>query len=63
MIIERVTSLEQSKLDLLIEDSLSEGYKFIKRLVDEYTLGSNKFGNNGEALYVAIINDEVDCQH
>ncbi|WP_419893502.1 GNAT family N-acetyltransferase [Oceanobacillus kimchii] len=59
MIIERVTSLEQYKLDLLIEDSLSEGYKFIKRLVDEYTLGSNKFDNNGEALYVARINDEV----
>ncbi|WP_077596132.1 GNAT family N-acetyltransferase [Oceanobacillus kimchii] len=59
MIIERVTSLEQYKLDLLIEDSLSEDYKFIKRLVDEYTLGINKFDNNGEALYVAKINDEV----
>ncbi|WP_077596135.1 hypothetical protein [Oceanobacillus kimchii] len=56
---ERVTSLEQYKLDLLIEGSLSEGYKFIKRLVDEYTLGGNKFDNNGEALYVARINDEV----
>src|SRR5690606_19083057 len=59
MIIERVTSLEEYKLDLLIEDSLSEGYKFIKRLVDEYTLGSNKFDKNGESLYVAKIDDEV----
>ncbi|UOQ85762.1 GNAT family N-acetyltransferase [Gracilibacillus salinarum] len=59
MIIERVTSLEQYKLDLLIDDSLAEGYKFIKRLVDEYTLEKNKFDKNGEALYVAKINKEV----
>ncbi|SFM08095.1 N-acetylglutamate synthase, GNAT family [Gracilibacillus orientalis] len=59
MIIERVTSLEQYKLNLLIDDSLSEGYKFIKRLVDEYTLGNNKFDKNGESLYVAKLDDEV----
>ncbi|MGP4040951.1 GNAT family N-acetyltransferase [Gracilibacillus sp. D59] len=57
--IERVTSLEQYKLDLLIDDSLSEGYKFIKRLVDEYTVGSNQFDKKGESLYVAKVDDEV----
>ncbi|HLU22699.1 MAG TPA: GNAT family N-acetyltransferase [Bacillaceae bacterium] len=31
----------------------------IKRLVDEYTLGSNKFDKNGESLYIAKIDDEV----
>ncbi|MEK3888061.1 GNAT family N-acetyltransferase [Bacillus sp. FSL K6-3431] len=59
MPIERVTSLEQYELDLLIDDSLSEGYKFIKRLVDEYATGSNRFDKSGESLYVAKINDEV----
>lgn len=59
MLIERVTSLEQYELDLLIADSLSEGYKFIRRLVDEYATGSNKFDKNGEAIYVAKIDGEV----
>ncbi|WP_062105593.1 GNAT family N-acetyltransferase [Bacillus niameyensis] len=59
MIIERVPSLEQYELDFLIEDSLSEGYKFIKRLVDEYRAGSNKFDKNGESLYVAKIDSEI----
>lgn len=59
MIIEKVTSLEQYHLGFLIEDSLSEGYKFIKRLVDEYKSGSNKFDKKGESLYVAKIDDEI----
>ena len=46
-------------MDLLIDDSLSEGYKFIKRLVDEYATGSNKLDKNGESLYVAKIDGEV----
>ncbi|KAB8138110.1 GNAT family N-acetyltransferase [Gracilibacillus oryzae] len=59
MIIERVASLEEYNLDLLIDDSISEGYKFINRLVDEYTSGNNKFDKTGESLYVAKIGGEV----
>ncbi|CAM4022239.1 GNAT family N-acetyltransferase [Lederbergia lenta] len=59
MIIERVTSLDQYELNILIDDSLSEGYKFIKRLVDEYAAEYNKFDRHGEALYVAKIEDKV----
>ncbi|MFS0615632.1 GNAT family N-acetyltransferase [Lederbergia ruris] len=59
MQIEKVTSLEQYDLDMLIDDSLSEGYKFIERLVNEYKTGSNKFDKKGESLYVAKIGSEV----
>ncbi|GIN72671.1 N-acetyltransferase GCN5 [Bacillus sp. J14TS2] len=59
MEIEKVTSLEQYDLDTLIDDSLSEGYKFINRLVDEYKAGSNRFDKKGEALYVAKLDGEV----
>jgi len=59
MLIERVKSLEKYDLNLLIEDSVSEGYKFVKRLVDEYETGDNKFDKNGESLFVAIIDGEV----
>lgn len=59
MLIERVSSLEKNQLDLLINDSLSEGYRFIKRLVDDYVTGSNRFDKNGESLYVAKIDGEV----
>ncbi|KRG12596.1 hypothetical protein ACA30_18455 [Virgibacillus soli] len=59
MQIEKVTSIEQYNLDLLIDDSLSEGYKFIQRLVDEYKTGSNKFDKKGESLYIAKLDGEV----
>ncbi|MBO0992881.1 GNAT family N-acetyltransferase [Bacillus sp. SD088] len=59
MEIAKVTSLEQYDLDTLIDDSLSEGYKFINRLVDEYKAGSNRFDKKGEALYIAILGGEV----
>ncbi|MCR2822114.1 GNAT family N-acetyltransferase [Lederbergia panacisoli] len=59
MKIERVTSLEQYDLDLLIADSVSEGYKFIRKLVDEYAKWSNKFDKSGESLFVAKIDGEV----
>ncbi len=37
MLIERVTYLEQYNLNLLLDDSISEGYKMVQKLHDEYT--------------------------
>lgn len=59
MLIERVTSLEQYNLKLLLDNSISEGHKLIQKLLDEYTAGSNKFNKNGESLFVARIEDKV----
>jgi len=59
MLIERVTYLEEYNLNLLLDDSISEGYKMVQKLHDEYTDGSNRFNRFGESLFVAIIDEEV----
>src|SRR5690554_3978160 len=59
MLIEKVTSLKQYDLGFLVNDSLSQEYKFVMRLVDEYADGSNKFDKKGESLFVTIIDGEV----
>ena len=35
----------------LVEESEAEGYRFLRRLVDQYEDGSNRFGEQGEVLY------------
>src|SRR5690554_1920119 len=59
MLIEKVTYLERCNLNLLLDESMSEGYKFVRKLVTEYTTESNKFDKIGESLFVAIIDDQV----
>lgn len=59
MLIERATSLEQYDLTSLVDESVSEGHKFVKKLLDEYEDGSNRFNRLGESLFVAKINGEV----
>lgn len=59
MLIHRVSSLEDYDLNLLLEESLSEGHHFVKRLVDEYKSGANRFEENGEALYVALLDSKA----
>lgn len=59
MLIERVTSLEQECLDVLLKESRSEGYHFVQRLVDEYASGTNRFDQAGESLFVARASDEI----
>ena len=55
----RVTLLDTYDLNSLIEESIAEGYRFIKRLVDEYEDGSNRFNRAGEALFVALLDNRV----
>lgn len=59
MLIERVNYLEQYNLNLLLEESISEGYKFVQKLLEEYMVGSNRFNRLGETLFVALIDEEV----
>ena len=40
MLIERVTSLEKYNLNFLLDESMTEGYKFVRKLCLEYTIGS-----------------------
>ncbi|MGN7356167.1 GNAT family N-acetyltransferase [Paenibacillus sp. SAF-054] len=59
MLIEKNLSLHDYDLKRMVEDSKAEGHQFVKRLVDEYADGSNKFDRRGESLYVAKIEGEV----
>ncbi|CAH1217452.1 hypothetical protein PAECIP111891_04567 [Paenibacillus allorhizoplanae] len=57
--ITKVKHLESDKLMRLVEESTSEGFKHIKRLVTDFDEGINKFDLDGEALYIAILNGEI----
>lgn len=45
--------------DELVDESLFEGYKHVKRLADDYRSGTNRFDQPGEALYGAFVQDKL----
>ena len=55
MTIEALTEIDQ--LELLIESSVVEGYRFVTRLMDDYRSGANRFAGRGELLLVARADD------
>ncbi|GMK37078.1 acetyltransferase [Paenibacillus sp. CCS19] len=58
-IIIKVNHLETSKLKRLVEESSSEGFRHIKRLVADYEAGTNTFDGDGEALFIAIKEGDI----
>ncbi|WP_052476450.1 GNAT family N-acetyltransferase [Cohnella kolymensis] len=52
-------SLDHSDISHLLEESLSEGHRHIKRLFEEFASGRNTFSNEGEALFAAVINERI----
>jgi HAD superfamily hydrolase (TIGR01549 family) len=59
MHIEKVSELEEYDLSSLLEDSKSQGYRFVQKLIEEYNSGFNRFEKRGESLFVAIKNGSV----
>jgi hypothetical protein len=53
IIILKVNHLDTHKLKLLVEESAGEGFHHIKRLVNDFETGANKFDNDGESLFIA----------
>lgn len=49
--IKEITDLKQVDVSKLVEESEAEGYRFLRRLVDQYEDGSNTFNKAGEVLY------------
>jgi ribosomal protein S18 acetylase RimI-like enzyme len=43
----------------MIAESEREGWRFIRRLTDEWTTGTNRFDRPGEALFVARIDGAI----
>jgi len=58
-IITKVNHLETYKLTRLLEESTSEEFRHLKRLVADYEAGTNRFDGVGEALFIAVINGDI----
>ncbi|HEX4953009.1 MAG TPA: GNAT family N-acetyltransferase [Thermoanaerobaculia bacterium] len=52
--IQAVTQLEPSDLAALLAASEAEGFRFVRRVAEEWASGANRFAGPGEALFVAI---------
>jgi GNAT superfamily N-acetyltransferase len=52
-VITRVTELSRDHLASLLAESEASGYRFLRRLVDEWDRGVNRFSRAGEALFAA----------
>jgi GNAT superfamily N-acetyltransferase len=48
-----------SGLAELVAESEAAGFRFLRRLVDEWISGRNRFHGDGEALFTAIVDDRV----
>ncbi|ALS79854.1 GNAT family N-acetyltransferase [Planococcus kocurii] len=49
--IKEIQDLKAMDVSKLVEESEAEGYRFLRRLVDQYEDGSNTFNKTAEVLY------------
>lgn len=49
--IKKIQDLKNMDVSKLVEESEAEGYRFLRRLVDQYEDGSNTFNKADEVLY------------
>lgn len=57
--IARITGLDLASLEGLRAESLKEGFQFVERLCEEWRSGANRFDVHGEALFLAVADDQV----
>ena len=53
--IERLQDLPSDALGALVAESEEAGLRFVRRLLDEWTRGANRFDRPGEALFAARV--------
>lgn len=53
MCVTRVRNLTVDEVFPLVLESEREGFRFVRRLYDDYVSGANRFNRDGEALFVA----------
>ena len=58
-VIERVSEAPADRLGALVAESEQQGFHFVRRLVDEWTGGANRFDRPGEVLFVARVGGDV----
>jgi ribosomal protein S18 acetylase RimI-like enzyme len=59
VLINRLTSLPLDLLAPLLAESEQSGFRFLRRLADEWTRGNNRFDRPGEALFAAWIDGQL----
>jgi GNAT superfamily N-acetyltransferase len=52
--VERLTGLSFDRFQLLLADSEHAGLRLVRRLVDDWASGQNRFDRPGEALFAAL---------
>lgn len=57
--IERLIDPASDSFDDLVAESEQAGYRFVRRLAEEWTSGANRFDRPGEALFAALIDGRV----
>ena len=58
-LIERLSDLPPAALEALVAESEQGGLRFMRRLVEEWASGANRFDGDGEALFAALIDGRV----
>ena len=58
-IIERLHALTPGTLDALLDDSERLGSRIVRRLVDEWSSGVNRFDRSGEALFGGRVDGQL----
>jgi GNAT superfamily N-acetyltransferase len=56
LIIARVDDLPPNRFEPMLAESEASGYQFLRRVVDEWEIGFNRFSRSGEALLIAEMN-------
>lgn len=58
-LIERMTDWSPDALEALAAESERAGYRFVRRLAEEWASGANRFDRPGEALFSALMAGRV----
>lgn len=59
MMISEIKALKVDELEPLVLQSEQEGFRHLRRLVNEYQSGENTFSGQGEALYIAREQEQI----
>jgi len=59
VVIERLGGEPAGCLQALVTESERQGFRFVRRLVDEWRSGANRFDRPGEVLFAARSGDDV----
>jgi len=58
-VIERLSGEPADRLGALVVESERQGFRFLRRLLEEWQQGTNRFDRSGEVLFVARAGDDV----